>query len=192
MSLTARNALVEKATLRDGQLVFVTGCLGGVGRSAVQIARMRGPNVVGSCSASWREEALALGVSQVVDYHAFNVESRRHDFDVVFDNALSLSQCGAMLKRGDTSLHIVPTLAKMIGCLLPSQHHLVLGNPTLQALTGIAGAAERGELVPAIGRVVALSEAISAVVELEKTGLPKGKLVIAPTRWPFGIRLEPT
>jgi NADPH:quinone reductase-like Zn-dependent oxidoreductase len=184
VSLTAWNALVEKAKLREGQLVFVTGCLGGVGRAALQIARMRGANVVGSCSASRREEALALGVSKVVDYRAFNVGSHRHRFDVVFDTAgaLSLSQCGAMLKRGGMSLHIVPTFAKMIGCLLPSRHHLVFGNPTPQALAGIAEAAERGEIVPAIGRVVPLAEAISAVVELEKTGLPKGKLVIAPMR----------
>jgi NADPH:quinone reductase-like Zn-dependent oxidoreductase len=94
---------------------------------------------------------------------------------------LSLSQCGAMLKRGGMSLHIVPTFAKMVGCLLPSRHHLVFGNPTLQALAGIAGAAEQGKLVPTIGRIVPLSEAISAVVELERTGSPKGKLVIAPT-----------
>ena len=31
---------------------------------------------------------------------------------------------------------------------------------------GVAEAAERGKLVPAIGRIVPLSEAISAVVEL--------------------------
>jgi NADPH:quinone reductase-like Zn-dependent oxidoreductase len=184
VSLTAWNALVTKARLREDQSVFVTGCLGEVGRAAVQIARMRGAHVVGSCSASGREEALALGVSDVVDYRDFNVDSHRHRFDVVFDTAgaLSLSQCSAMLKRGGLSLHIVPTLGKMIGCLLPSRHFLVFGNPTLQALVDIAEAAERGELVPAIGRVVPLSEAISAIVEQEKTGLPKGKLVIAPMR----------
>jgi len=184
VSLTAWNALVEKAKLREGQFIFVTGCLGGVGRAAVQIARMRGAKIVGSCNAAGREEALALGVSEVVDYRAFNLNSHRHRFDVVFDTAgaLSLSQCGAMLKRGGMSLHIVPTFAKLMGCLLPSRHHLVFGNPTPQALASIAEAAERGELVPAIGRVVPLSEAISAVVELEKTGLPKGKLVIAPMR----------
>ena len=31
---------------------------------------------------------------------------------------------------GGMSLHIVPTPAKLIGCLLPSRHHLVFGNPT--------------------------------------------------------------
>lgn len=184
VSLTAWNALAAKAKLRAGQSVFITGCLGGVGRSAVQIARMRGANIVGSCSASGREEALALGASEVVDYRAFKVPSYRHRFDVVFDTAgaLSLSQCGAMLKRHGMSLHIVPTFAKMFGCLLPTQHHLVFGNPNPQCMAGIAEAFERSQLVPAIGRIVPLSEAISAVVELERTGSPKGKLVIVPIR----------
>ena len=181
---TAWNALVAKAKLKAGQSVFIAGCLGGVGRSALQIASMCGASIVGSCSASRREEALALGVSEVVDYRAFDIASFRHRFDVVLDTAgaLSLSQCGAMLKRRGMSLHIVPTPAKMICCLLPSRHHLVFGNPTPQSLTGIAEAAERGQLVPAIGRIVPLSEAISAVVELERTGSPKGKLVIVPMR----------
>jgi NADPH:quinone reductase-like Zn-dependent oxidoreductase len=184
VSLTAWLALMVKARLGDGQSVFITGCMGGVGRSAVQFARMRGAEVAGSCSASECEEALALGVSEVVDYRVFDIAPYRHRFDVVFDAAgtLSLSQCGAMLKRRGMSLHIVPTPGKMIGCLLPSRHHLVFANPTPQALSGITEAAERGKLVPVIGRVVPLSEAISAVVELERTGSPKGKLVIAPMR----------
>jgi NADPH:quinone reductase-like Zn-dependent oxidoreductase len=184
VGLTAWNALVAKAKLSAGQWVFITGCLGGVGRSAVQIARMRGANIVGSCSASGREEALALGVGEDVDYRAFDIASYQHRFDVVFDaaGALSLSQCGAMLKPRGMSLHIVPTPAKLIGCLLPSRHYLVFGNPTPQSLAAIAGAAERGQLVPTIGRIAPLSEAISAIVELERTGVPKGKLVIAPMR----------
>ncbi len=93
---------------------------------------------------------------------------------MVFDTvgALSLSQCGAMLKRRGMSLHIVPTFAKLIGCLLPSRHYLVFGNPTPQCMAGIAEALDRGRLVPAI----------AAVVELERTGSPKGKLVIVPMR----------
>jgi hypothetical protein len=76
------------------------------------------------------------------------------------------------------SLHIVPTPAKLIGCLLSSRHHVVFGNPTPQSLAGIAEAAERGKLVPAIGRFARLSKAISAVVELKTTGYPEGRLVI--------------
>ena len=184
VGVTAWNALIAKAKLRSGQSVFITGCLGGVGRSAVQLARMQGARVVGSCSASGREEALVLGVDDVVDYRAFDTASYRHRFDVVFDAAgsLSLRQCSAMLKRRGLSLHIVPTPAKMIGCLLPSRHRLAFGFPTPQSLAGITEAAERGILVPAIGRIAPLSEAISAVVELETTGLPKGKLVIVPTQ----------
>ncbi len=87
VSVTAWNALVAKARLRAGQSVFITGCLGGVGRSAVQTARMRGANVVGSCSASGREEVLTLGVGEVVDYRAFDIAPYRHRFDVVFDTA---------------------------------------------------------------------------------------------------------
>ena len=184
VSATAWNALIDKAKLQAGQRVFISGCLGGVGRVAAQIAGIRGAEIVGSCSASRRDEALALGVGEVVDYRAFDIAPYRHRFDVVFDTAgvLSLSQCGAMLKHRGMSLHIVPTPAKLIGCLLPSRHHLVFGNPTPQCMAGITEAVERGKLVPAIGRIAPLSEAISAVVELETTGLPKGKLVIVPTR----------
>ena len=184
VGLTAWNALIAKAKVRPGQSVFITGCLGGVGRSAVQLARMQGAKVAGSCSASGCEEALALGVDKVVDYRAFDAASYRHRFDVVFDAAgsLSLSQCSAMLKRRGLSLHIVPTPAKMIGCLLPSRHHLVFGFPTPQSLAGITEAAKRGILVPALGRIAPLSDAISAVVELETTGFPKGKLVIVPAQ----------
>ena len=60
---TAWAALVDEAKVQAGQRVFITGCLGGVGRIAVQIAKMRGAEVAGSCSAARREEAMALGVT---------------------------------------------------------------------------------------------------------------------------------
>ena len=48
VSATAWFALVEKAKVQAGQRVFINGCLGGVGRPAVQMARMRGAEVTGS------------------------------------------------------------------------------------------------------------------------------------------------
>ena len=182
VGVTAWNALVGKAKVKAGQSVFISGCLGGVGRAAVQIARMYGVSVVGSCSPSGREEALGLGVSKVVDYRSFDAGQFRRRFDVVFDTAgaLSLSQCGTMLKKGGMSLHIVPTVAKMIGSVLSSRHYLVFGNQSPESLQGVAEAAGQGKLVPAFGRVVPLSAAISAIGDIETGGSPKGKLVIAP------------
>jgi hypothetical protein len=45
---------------------------------------------------------------------------------------------------------------------------------------GIVAAVEEGKLAPTIGRTVPLSEAIPAIIELEKTSLPSGKLVVIP------------
>jgi NADPH:quinone reductase-like Zn-dependent oxidoreductase len=182
VSATAWTALIDKAKLQAGQRVFITGCLGGVGRVAMQIAGMRGAEIAGSCSASRRDEALALGVREVVDYRAFNANAYRGRFDVVFDThgALSLSECGAMLKRGGVALHIVPTPLKMIWSLLSSRHQIVFGKVTPQSLGDIAEAVEKGKLAPTIGRTVPLSEAIPALIELEKASLPPGKLVLIP------------
>ena len=178
--VTAWSAVVDRAKLRAGQSVFITGCLGAVGRAAVQIARMREAEVAGNCSASGREEALALGVREVADYRAFDLAAYQHRFDLVFDtaNALSLRQCSSMLKRDGVAVHIVFRPDKLIASLFSSRHKLASGNPTPQRMAGITEAAERGKLVPKIGRTVPLSEAIPALTELETAGTPKGKLVI--------------
>lgn len=182
VSAAAWTALVDKAELRAGQWIFITGLLGGVGRVAAQIARMRGAEIAGSCSASRRDEALALGVRDVVDYRAFNANAYRDRFDVVFDThgALSLRQCDAMLKRGGVALHLVPTPRKIIWSMLSSRHQTIFAKVTPQSLAGIFEAVEQGKLTPTIGRTVPLSEAIPAIIELEKTGLPSGKLVVIP------------
>jgi NADPH:quinone reductase-like Zn-dependent oxidoreductase len=180
VSAAAWTALIDKAKLRTGQRVFITGCLGGAGRIAVQIAKMRGAEIAGSCRAAGREEALALGVREVVDYRAFDANTYRGRFDVVFDThgSLSLKQCDTMLKRGGVALHLVPTPLKLIWSMLSPQHQTIFARVSPQSLAWIAEAVELGKLAPTIGRTVPLSEAIPAIIELEKTGLPTGKLVV--------------
>jgi NADPH:quinone reductase-like Zn-dependent oxidoreductase len=182
VSAAAWTALIDKAKLRSGQGVFITGCLGGAGRIAVQIAKIRGAEIAGSCSASRRDEALALGVREVVDYRAFDADTYRGRFDVVFDThgALSLRQCGAMLKRGGVALYLVPTPLKMIWSMFSLRNKTIFAKVTPESLAWIAEAVEQGNVAPKIGRTVTLSEAIPAIIELEKTSLPSGKLVIIP------------
>jgi NADPH:quinone reductase-like Zn-dependent oxidoreductase len=181
-SFTAWHGLIDKAKLRAGQSVFVTGCLGAVGRAAVQLALMTGAVVDGSCSAAGREEALELGVREVVDYAGFNADRFRKRFDVVFDTAgaLTMSECDGMLKQRGVALHIVITPAKMIRSLVSSRHKAVFGTSTPESAAGITGAAAQGKLVPKIARIVSLAEAIPTIVALETSGSPKGKIIIRP------------
>lgn len=182
VSAAAWTALIDKAKLLAGQRVFISGCLGGVGRIAVQIAKMRGAAIVGSCSGLRLREAVALGVPEVVDYRAFYADAYRGGFDVVFDahGELSLRECGMMLKHGGVALHLVPTPQKMIWSMLAARHQTIFTKVTPESLAGIVQAVEQGKIWPTIGRTVPLSEAIPAIVELEKTGLPYGKLVVVP------------
>ncbi len=182
VSVTAWSALIGMAKLTKNHTIFINGCLGSVGRSAVQIAKIQGARIIGSCSGSGREEALALGVDEVVDYRSFQVTPYRKCFDIVFDTAgaLSFKQCKAMLVKKGKSLHIVPTLSKMLISLFSSHHHIVFGKPSRSCLNGLSEAMRKGQIRPKIGRIVSLNEGISAFAELEQTGFPKGKLVIVP------------
>lgn len=182
VSITAWTGLFDKANLRPGQSVFITGCLGGVGRAAAQLALKQGAIVAGNCSASGRDEALALGVTEVFDYREFDVSALGNRFDVVFDTAgaLSLRQCDAILKPGGVALHIVITPAKMIRSLVSPRHKTVFGKATTVGMAGIVDATIEGALAPKISGTVRLADAIPAIVELETRGQPKGKLIIVP------------
>lgn len=177
--VTAWSAVNDKARLRAGQSIFITGCLGGVGRAAAQLALMRGAEVAGNCSASARAEALELGLHEVADYRTFDPSAYRRRFDVVLDTATSLTmrQCGSMLKPGGVAVHV--SLRKFPACLVRPRHKVAAGSPTPAHMAGITEAARPGGLVPKIGRIVPLSGAIPALTELETQGMPKGRLVIA-------------
>jgi NADPH:quinone reductase-like Zn-dependent oxidoreductase len=181
-SVTAWSAVMDRAKVGSGQTVFVAGCLGGLGRAAVQIALMRGAEVIGNCNAAGREEALALGVAEVADYRAFDISSYRRRFDLVFDTpgALTLDQCRAMLKPGGVAVHAVPTPRTIFASLFSPRHAIASGNPTPQRLAGVGEAAALGELVPKIGSTVPLSAAIAALAEVETASGSRGKLVIVP------------
>ncbi len=83
-----------------------------------------------------------------------------------------------MLKPGGVVLEINPSMINLLGILLSPRHKLVFANPSLDVLTKIADAAAAGKLVQPIGATVPLAVAIPALAELERSGVPKGKLVI--------------
>ena len=62
VGLTAYQAVTKAGKFQPGQHIFINGCLGGVGRIAVQVATGMGATVAGSCRSGSEAEARQLDV----------------------------------------------------------------------------------------------------------------------------------
>ena len=182
IGMTAYQAVGDASRLRPGQAVFVNGCLGGVGRAAVQLATRRGAVVAGSCRPEFAELAADLGVDPVVGFDV-DLAPLAGRFDLVLDTAgtLPIRTARALLAPHGRILDIVPTLPKFVRSVLPGPYSLFGGRAITADLQAVADAAGRGDLQVPVARTVRLDEAVSALAELETEGSPKnGKLVVVP------------
>ena len=180
VGVTALQAVISKGRLHAGQSIFIHGCLGGVGRAATQIALMHGATVAGSCRATATADAQALGVGPVVDFD-FDPTALRARFDVVFDTAGTMSiRCGrTLVKRDGRIIDINGSPAKMARSALPGPFQVLISKYTRDDLAEVARAAANGDLCLPVARSVPLTQAISALTELERAHIPRGgKLVI--------------
>lgn len=179
--VTAWNGLIDKAKLQAGQHVFINGCAGAVGEASVQIARLFGAVVSGSCSFRDMERAKSLGVQAVYDYRATDLSSITTRFDVVYDTAatMTLSAGVAMLRPGGVFLDLNPGLGKFIRAVFDRRLKPVIGSPRADILEKLASAAKEGKFQIAIGETVALEGAIQLITELEKGRKLGGKGIVA-------------
>lgn len=180
VGLTAYQAVVRAGRLRAGQRMFINGCLGGVGRVAVQVALAAGVSVAGSCRSGSEDEARRLGVHPVVAFDSDPVPPTER-FDVVFDTAgaLPYRMARRMLTPHGRIIDIVPSAAKAARSILPGPYTAFMGRADGDDLQRIADAAGRGEIVASIARTVALDDAIPALTALERSPTSGGgKLVI--------------
>jgi NADPH:quinone reductase-like Zn-dependent oxidoreductase len=67
----------------------VHGCLGAVGRSAVQLASAYGATVAGSCRTGSTDEARDLSIDPIVHFD-FDPAALTQRFDIVLDTAGTL------------------------------------------------------------------------------------------------------
>lgn len=181
-AITALQALFKAGKMRAGHSVFVHGCLGAVGRAAVQIATAHGATVAGSCRANSQDEAGQLGIDPVVAFD-FDPALLHGKFDIVFDTAgtLPVQDARAILKRGGRIVSTQPTPANLIKSFLPGPFRAFIAQPVAADLEQIAQDARSGKLRLPIARTVPLSEAIPALIDLEQNRLAKrGKLIIIP------------
>ena len=181
-SLTAWQALVDTATVRDGDRVLVHAAAGGVGHLAVQIAKSQGAYVIGTARADDHPFLADLGIDESIDYTREDVGAAVRDVDVVLD-----------LVGGQTGLDSLPVIRD--GGLLisvPSQADVaplreaardrvrvtgILVEPDRTGMEAIAGLAADGRLRVRVARTFPLEQAAAAHELLEK-GRAGGKLVL--------------
>jgi NADPH:quinone reductase-like Zn-dependent oxidoreductase len=100
--LTALQALRDHGRLRAGQRVLINGASGGVGTTAVQIARCLGADVNGVCGSRNIETVRALGAHRVFDYTREDFTRSGDHWDLILDLAAnhSISDYRRVLNRG--------------------------------------------------------------------------------------------
>jgi len=178
--LTAYQAVTIAGALQPGQNIFINGCLGGVGRLAVQVAVGIGASVAGSCRSGSEEQARALGVDPVVTFD-FDPAPFTGRFDVIFDTPgrLPYDTARRMLRPGGRIIDIVPSATKFARSILPGPYTALMGKPNSDDLQRLADAAGRGDITTRIQRTVRLADAIPALVDLETAPASRaGRLVI--------------
>lgn len=200
VTLTAWEALYQRARLQPGETVLVQGGAGGVGHVAVQLAKLRGCRVIATAG---REESIAfcrdaLKADDVIDYRSANVAEAVHELtagegcDVVFDTVgdptfeTSL-ECVAINGRVAVILPVASArISEKLFLRNASLHFEFMGTPTAfdkrpegqgEILAAAALLADSGHLVPHLFRTLPLGE-LAQAHRLQDTGHVMGKIAI--------------
>jgi synaptic vesicle membrane protein VAT-1 len=72
--VTAYCGLVIMGGLKEGERALIHAAAGGVGTAAVQIARMKGAEVLGTASAAKHDAVQGLGAAHMIDYRTQDFE----------------------------------------------------------------------------------------------------------------------
>ncbi len=172
--------LIERAVKpKAGQTVLVTGALGGVGRSAVHVARKHGARVLAGVRAKEKEEAAKLGVDGVVALDDETELGHLHDLDAVADTI-----------DGPTVVRLLKTLRRggVLGSVLGEPKEArnydirveaFSAQPDASRLYQLADEAARGEFSIPVARIMKLKE-IQEAHRLAEEGGVGGKIVLVP------------
>lgn len=132
--LTAYQAITEELEAKSGETLLITGGSGSFGQMAVPIAKALGLRVIVTGNDRAREQFVAMGVDQYIDYKQENyweiLSGMDHVIDTLgaaeFEHALSVLKTGGRL----VSLRTGPNKAFAV------RHHFSAGKRMLFTLAG--------------------------------------------------------
>jgi len=179
-SMTAWQALFDKAELQAGQRVLIHAAAGGVGGFAVQFAKWKDAYVIGTVSVQNEHYLRELGVDEFIDYHECRFEDLVKDVDVVLDTVGGETQerSWSVLKRGGILVSLVKppsneaaTNHGLRGVFVRSDHNRG------DELEKIAKLVVSGQVRVHVDTVLPLHEARKAL-EMSQHGHTRGKIVL--------------
>ena len=117
-AMTALPFIKGAANIQPGQRILIIGASGGIGSSAVQLAKHFGANVTGVCSTENVALVHSLGADRVIDYRKEDFTRSGEQYDIVFDTVgkSSFSRAKHILKPGGIYLTTVlsPTILRQM------------------------------------------------------------------------------
>jgi len=178
----AWTALFENGALQSGQRVLIHGAAGGVGLYAIQFARLKGAQVIGTTSTVNVDFVRSLGAENVVDYTSTPFEQVVRDVDLVLDTigGETLQRSMHVVKRGGTLVSLLEQpsqeKARELG-IRAMKNTAALPFPSSSLLQSIAQLIDKGQVKAIVGKTFTLHEARQAH-ELSQTGHGRGRIVL--------------
>jgi NADPH:quinone reductase-like Zn-dependent oxidoreductase len=181
--LTAWQVLVDTARVEPGQRVLITAAGGGVGHLAVQIAKARGADVIGTASRGKHDFVGELGADEVLDSElavddlAASVDGVDVALDLVGGEAsvrwLAALRPGGLLVPITGAGPGIGEVAAARGMRATS----FLVEPDARGLEALAALVDAGQLRVEIDTALPLAEAAKAH-EISQSGHARGKIVL--------------
>jgi NADPH:quinone reductase-like Zn-dependent oxidoreductase len=177
--LTGWQTLFDAAGLQAGQRVLIHAASGGVGHLAVQLAKWKGAEVVGTAAERNHDFLRKLGVDQVIDYDTERFEEVTQPVDVVLDPMGGDTQARSwkVLKRGGILVSIASPPSPEIAAAQGVRQAFVFTQPNAGQLAELAQLADSDRLKVIVETILPLSDATRAQ-ELSQRGHTRGKIVL--------------
>lgn len=112
VTLTAYQALVANANIKQNTTVLIIGASGGVGHVAVQIAKEKGAYVIAVASKKNKKYLLELGIDKFIDYNSQKLDGTIDSIDVALDcvGADQAIKAAKLIKSGGMLISLVGPL----------------------------------------------------------------------------------
>lgn len=181
MTGTMAARLISRTKVSKGQRVLITGAGGGIGSLAVQLAELRGAQVIGIASGGHAGFLKSLGVDEHIDYTQGEWTAKAKNIDVAIDTVAGATAASAFatVKKGGVFISVLPNPAvtpekcAAAGVVCVSSQ----GDGSGQYLPQLVQLAGDGKLKIRIGKTFPLAEAGQAQ-ETNRAGRTEGKIVL--------------